>query len=107
MTPAWTSYQVVRDDDPTSDPPTGDVLRIYRLALITDPGYAAFFGGSANVTPAKVTLINRVTQLYEDDISIQHWSWSTITTCSTWTRGRRRSARTGHAALRAASRSRR
>ena len=30
-------------------------LHIYRLALVTDPGYAAFFGGSANVTPAKVT----------------------------------------------------
>ena len=68
---AWTSYQVVRDDDPTVDPPTGDVLRIYRLALITDPGYAAFFGGSANVTPAKVTLMNRVNQLYEDDLSIR------------------------------------
>ena len=30
-----------------------------------------YFGGSANVTPAKVTLINRVTQLYEEDISIR------------------------------------
>ena len=68
---ALASYQVVRDDDPTVDPPTGDVLRIYRLALITDPGYAAFFGGSANVTPAKVTLMNRVDQLYEDDLSIR------------------------------------
>jgi hypothetical protein len=67
----WASYQVVRDDDPTTDPPTGDVLRIYRLALITDPGYAAFFGGSANVTAAKVTLMNRVDQLYEDDLSIR------------------------------------
>jgi hypothetical protein len=67
----WTSYQVVRDDDPTSDPPTGDVLRTYRLALITDPGYANFFGGSANVTAAKVTLMNRVDQIYEDDLSIR------------------------------------
>ena len=65
------SYQVVRDDDPTSDPPTGDVLRTYRLALITDPGYATFFGGSANVTAAKVTLINRVSHVYEDDLSIR------------------------------------
>ena len=63
--------QVVRDDDPTTDPPTGDVLRTYRLALITDPGYATFFGGSANVTAAKVTLMNRVDQLYEDDLSIR------------------------------------
>jgi hypothetical protein len=68
---AWASYQVVRDDDPTADPPTGDVLRTYRLALITDPGYAAFFGGSANVTAAKVALMNRVDQVYEDDLSIR------------------------------------
>ncbi len=67
---AWASYQVVRADDSTTDPPTGDVLRTYRLALITDPGYATFFGGSANVTAAKVTLMNRVDQLYEDDLSI-------------------------------------
>src|SRR4029079_19299660 len=44
--------------------PTGDVLLTYRLALITDPGYAAYVGGSANVTAAKVALINRVTQVY-------------------------------------------
>lgn len=68
---AWSSYQVVRDSEKAVNPPTGDVLRTYRLALITDPGYAAYFGGSANVTPAKVTLINRVTQLYEEDLSIK------------------------------------
>jgi hypothetical protein len=68
---ALAAYQVVRDDDPTTDPPTGDVLRTYRLALITDPGYATFFGGSANVTAAKVTLMNRVSQIYEDDLSIR------------------------------------
>jgi hypothetical protein len=67
---AFASYQVVRSDDPTVDPPTGDIRRVYRLALITDPGYAAFHGGSANVTPAKVALINRVSQVYEDDLSI-------------------------------------
>jgi hypothetical protein len=68
---ALASYQVVRDDDPTVDPPTGDFLRTYRLALITDPGYAAFFGGSANVTAAKVALMNRVDQIYEDDLAIR------------------------------------
>ena len=51
--------------------PTGDVLRTYRLALITDPGYAAYVGGPGNVTAAKVALINRVSQVYHDDISIQ------------------------------------
>ena len=70
-TSASASYQVVRDDDPTVDPPTGDVLRTYRLALITDPGYATYFGGPANVTAAKVALINRVDQVYEDDLSIR------------------------------------
>jgi hypothetical protein len=68
---ASTSYQVVRDDDPTTDPPTGEQLRTYRLAMITDPGYAAFFGGSANVTAAKVALMNRVSQVYEDDLTIR------------------------------------
>ena len=65
------SYQVVSADDTTKDPPTGDVLRTYRLALITDPGYAAYVGGPANVTAAKVALINRVDQVYEDDMSIR------------------------------------
>ena len=59
------------NDNSTTFPPTGDVLRTYRLALITDPGYATYFGGSPNVTAAKVTLINRVTQIYEDDLSIR------------------------------------
>ena len=49
---------------------SGDVLRTYRLALITDPGYSAYVGGPANVTAAKVALINRVDQVYHDDMSI-------------------------------------
>ena len=49
---------------------TGDQLRTYRLALLTDPGYSTYFGGPANVTPAKVALINRVSQVYEDETSI-------------------------------------
>lgn len=68
---AATSYDIVSDKDFSEDPPVGDQLRTYRLALLTDPGYATYFGGAANVTPAKVTLINRVTQLYEDDLSIR------------------------------------
>ena len=47
------------------------MLRTYRLALITDPGYATYVGGPAKVTAAKVALINRVDQMYEDDMSIQ------------------------------------
>lgn len=68
---ATASYEVVTGEDTSHDPPTGDVLRTYRLALITDPGYADFFGGAANVTAAKVTLMNRVVQVYEDDLSIR------------------------------------
>ncbi len=49
----------------------GDQLRTYRLALITDPAYATYFGGPANVTAAKVTLVNRITQIYEDDTAIR------------------------------------
>ena len=66
---ATVSFEVVAQDA-TPNPPTGDLRRVYRLALITDPGYSDYFGGPANVTAAKVTLINRVVQLYEDDMSI-------------------------------------
>ncbi|MDW5323551.1 M12 family metallo-peptidase [Plantactinospora sp. KLBMP9567] len=49
----------------------GDVtLRTYRLALVTDPSYASYFG-QANVTAAKVTLVNRVTQIYSDETAIR------------------------------------
>ena len=46
-------------------------LRTYRLALITDPTYANYHGGPANVTAAKVTLMNRVNQIYEDESAIR------------------------------------
>ncbi len=46
-------------------------LRTYRLALLSNPGYATYFGGSANVTAAKVTLMNRVNQIYEDETGIR------------------------------------
>jgi hypothetical protein len=44
--------------------------RTYRLAFLTDPTYAAYFG-SANVLAEKVTLINRVDQIYNDDLAIR------------------------------------
>lgn len=43
--------------------------RIYRLALTSDPSYADYFG-TANVLAEKVTLINRVNQIYNDDLAI-------------------------------------
>ena len=67
---ASVTYDVVSPDDTTVDPPVGDQLRTYRLALLSDPGYATYFG-AANVTAAKVTLINRVTQIYEEETSIR------------------------------------
>ena len=42
----------------------------YRLALTSDPTYAAYFG-SENVLAEKVTLINRVNQIYNDDIATE------------------------------------
>ena len=64
------AFQVV-DAAASPDVAAGGQLRTYRLALVTDPSYATYFGGSANVTAAKVTLINRVTQVYEDETSIR------------------------------------
>ncbi|MEW7851056.1 M12 family metallo-peptidase [Massilia aurea] len=61
-------YRVV-DDSMSANAVVGAALRTYRLALVTDPSYATYFG-AANVTAAKVTLINRVTQVYEDETSI-------------------------------------
>ena len=51
-------------DGPTSCcAPTGS-------RCVTDPTYATYFG-PANVTAAKVTLINRVNQVYEDETAIR------------------------------------
>jgi hypothetical protein len=44
--------------------------KIYRLALTSDPSYADYFG-TANVLAEKVTLINRVNQIYNDDLGIE------------------------------------
>lgn len=57
-------------DAASATPSSGAQLRTYRLALVSDPSYASYFG-SANVTAAKVTLMNRVTQVYEDETSIR------------------------------------
>lgn len=70
-TAATTAYHVV-DDALAPAAAVAPQLRVYRLALLTDPSYATYFGGTAaNVLAAKVTLINRVTQVYEDETSIR------------------------------------
>ncbi|WP_327025000.1 M12 family metallo-peptidase [Micromonospora sp. NBC_01739] len=55
-------------DEPVAGPRVN--LRTYRLAFVTDPTYANYFGAE-NVTAAKVTLINRVNQIYEDETAIR------------------------------------
>jgi hypothetical protein len=67
---ASSAYDVVTAEDTSVDPPVGDQLRTYRLALLTDPTYAGYFG-AANVTAAKVALVNRVTHVYESETSIR------------------------------------
>jgi hypothetical protein len=54
------------------------IRRTYRLALVSDPTYADYFSDTgdspdtvdAKVTAAKVALMNRVNQPYEDDLAI-------------------------------------
>ena len=51
--------------------PGGEVKqKVYRLAFTTDPSYAEYFG-TGNVLAEKVTLINRVNQIYNDDLAIK------------------------------------
>jgi len=53
-------------------PGPGDEVKLhtYRLALVTDPTYATYFG-TENVLAEKVTLVNRVNQVYNDDAAIR------------------------------------
>jgi hypothetical protein len=61
--------QLIQDLPPALTEPVVK-LRTYRFALVTDPSYATFFGAE-NVTAAKVTLMNRVAQVYEDETAIR------------------------------------
>ena len=61
----------MRDRQQTKAAPGGEVTqKVYRLAFATDPTYAEYFG-TANVLAEKVTLINRVNQIYNDDLAIK------------------------------------
>lgn len=51
--------------DSTTGAAANVVRRTYRLALLNDPAYADYFG-TDNVLAEKVTLINRVNQVYND-----------------------------------------
>ncbi|MGH2685865.1 MAG: hypothetical protein ACRDJP_10415, partial [Actinomycetota bacterium] len=53
---------------------SGDQLRTYRLALVTDQTYGTYHGANTDpnlVTAAKATLVNRLTQIYEAETSIR------------------------------------
>jgi hypothetical protein len=45
--------------------------RVYRLALLSDPTYAKYFKGADNVAAEKATLVNRVNQIYNDDLGVK------------------------------------
>ncbi len=45
-------------------------IKTYRLALISDPSYAQTNGANGNTTAAKAVLMDRVNQLYEQDLAI-------------------------------------
>jgi hypothetical protein len=57
--------RVQRSDSTVGAAGAAVVRRTYRLALLNDPTYAAYFG-TDNVLAEKVTLINRVNQVYND-----------------------------------------
>ena len=52
----------------TSGQSSGKTLRIYRLALLSDPTFAAYWG-AGNVTSGKVILMTRADQVYEDEFA--------------------------------------
>src|SRR4051812_48067850 len=64
------SADAARSDALSPDLASGPVLRTYRLALVSDPSYATYWG-AGNVTAGKVLLMNRVDQIYEDEYSIR------------------------------------
>ncbi len=62
---------VERADAAAGEAP-GEIVqrRTYRLALVTDPSYSTYFGPE-NVLAEKVTLMNRVNQIYNDDLAVR------------------------------------
>jgi hypothetical protein len=61
---------VAADADRSTGPGQPVQRHFYRLALTSDPSYAAYFG-TANVLAEKVTLINRVNQIYNNDLATE------------------------------------
>ena len=61
------------EDMPKAERRGGAVVqRTYRTAIANDPAYADFFGGGdANVLAAKTTMVNRLNQVYNDDLAVK------------------------------------
>jgi len=55
----------------TTNNPSGDQLRTYRLAVSATGEYTQFFGSVAGAADQIVTTINRVTGIYERDLTIR------------------------------------
>jgi hypothetical protein len=51
-------------------PVIGDTLRTYRLAVLTDPSFADYWG-AANVLSGLVINLNRVEQIYNDELDVR------------------------------------
>jgi hypothetical protein len=67
---AYPQTDAAAADDRSTLPGTAVQRHFYRLALTSDPSYAAYFG-TDNVLAEKVTLINRVNQIYNDDLATE------------------------------------
>jgi len=62
----------ITSDSPFSSRPlVGTTLRTYRLAMSAAAEYTAFHGGKTKALAAIATLINRVNEVYERDLSIR------------------------------------
>ncbi|MDT0116543.1 M12 family metallo-peptidase [Microbacterium sp. PRF11] len=63
-----------REEAPVPDEAPGDAPKatrqVIRLALASDPAFAQFYG-TENVLAAKVVMVNRVAQIYNDDVGVQ------------------------------------
>jgi hypothetical protein len=48
------------------------IRREYRLALVSDPSYAVFYGNTDSLVLAgKTTMMNRINQIYNDDVAVK------------------------------------
>ncbi len=71
---ADTAYLEPEEEAPVPDEPRGTAdkasRQVIRLAMATDPAFARFYG-TENVLAAKVVMVARVAQIYNDDLGVQ------------------------------------